>query len=68
MLTVNDREKTIKQLRKRPLETSLSVKTTRVPYEEHAKKLLEILEFDEEYNHEMGAVDEGNKLKRKQYM
>ena len=35
-----------------------------MPFGNHAKKLLDIPEFDELYNHEMGAVDEGNKLKR----
>ena len=54
----------IKKLKKRLLETPTSAKTARVPFEDHARKLLEIPEFDDDYNYEMGAVDEGNKLKR----
>ena len=64
MPTVNDGVEKIEKMRKRPSETSTSAKTARLPFGDHAQKLLEIPEFDELYNHEMGAVDEGNKLKR----
>ena len=64
MSTVNDGVEKVEKLRKRPSETSTSAKTARAPFGDHARKLLEIPEFDELYNHEMGAVDEGNKLKR----
>ena len=61
---INDGEKKVEKLGKRPSETSTSAKTTRAPFGNHAKKLLNIPEFDEEYNHKMRAVDEGNKLRR----
>ena len=54
----------IKKLKKRLLETLILVKIIRVSFEDHARKLLKILEFDDDYNHEIGAIDEGNKLKR----
>ena len=64
MSTVNNEERYIEKFRKRPSETSTSAKTARIPFGNHARKLLDIPEFDEEYNHQMEAVDEGNKLKR----
>ena len=63
MLIVNDGEEEVEKIRKRSSETSISAKTARAVFGNHAKKLLEIPEFDELYNHEMGAIDEGNKLK-----
>ena len=64
MSTVHNGEIMVEKLRKRPSETSTSAKTARLPFGDHARKLLEIPEFDDEYNQETGAVDEGNKLKR----
>ena len=64
MSTVNDGIEKVEKLRKRPSETSTSAKTARAPFRDHARKLLDIPEFNELYNHEMGAVNEGNKLKR----
>ena len=57
MSTVNDGKQMIEKMRKRPSETLTSAKTARAPFGNEAQKLLNIPEFDEIYNHEMGAVD-----------
>ena len=49
MLTVYNKEKMIKKLKKRLLETLTSAKTARLPSGDHARKLLEIPEFDDDY-------------------
>ena len=54
----------IKKLKKRLLETLTSAKITRIPFGIHARKLLKISEFNGDYNHEIGAVNKGNKLKK----
>jgi hypothetical protein len=53
----------IEKLCKRPLETSSSAKTLRVPFKGQARALLDIPVFDDLYNHGMGYVDQGNHLK-----
>ena len=61
---VNDTTQYIERLRKRPSKTLSALKTARKPFEDHAKILLNIPDLNDFYNHKMGAVDEGNKLKR----
>jgi hypothetical protein len=53
----------IESLRKKPSETSTSAKTTRVPFGDQPTAVLEIPAFDDKYNHNIGAIDKGNKLK-----
>ena len=64
MSIVNDGVEKVKKLRKRLSKTFILAKTARASFGDYARKLLNILEFNKLYNHEMGAVDEGNKLKR----
>lgn len=60
MSTASDALKRVKKLRRRPSETSSAAKTARVPFGQHARAWLEIPEYEELYNYEMGAVDRGN--------
>jgi hypothetical protein len=62
--TVDDGSQVTKKLRKRPLETSSSAKTSRVPFRGQARALLNIPAFNDDYNHGIGYVDEGNHLKK----
>ena len=64
MSTVNDGIEKVEKLRKRLSKTFISAKTIRAPFGDYARKLLKIPEFNELYNHEIGAIDEENKLKR----
>ena len=64
MSTINDATQYIKRLRKRPSKTSSASKTARKTFEDHARILLNIPNLDDFYNHKMGAIDEGNKLKK----
>ena len=64
MSTVNDATQYIERLRKRPSETLSASKTAYKPFGDHARMLFNIPDLDDFYNHKMGAVDEGNKLKR----
>ena len=53
----------VEKERKRPLETSSSAKTVRVPFGDNPTALLEIPVLDDKYNHQMGAIDQRNQLK-----
>ena len=64
ILTVNDKVEKVEKLKKRLSKTSTSAKIIRAPFEDYARKLLKIPEFNELYNHEIGTIDEGNKLKK----
>ncbi|PVH85756.1 hypothetical protein DL98DRAFT_511305 [Cadophora sp. DSE1049] len=64
MSTHSDAQRKIKRLRRRPSETSTLVKTARVPFGKHARAWLDIPEYENDYNHQMGAVDRGNQLKK----
>ena len=63
MSTASDALNRVKKLRKRPSETSSAAKTARVPFGTHARAWLEIPEYEDLYNLEMGAIDRGNQLK-----
>jgi hypothetical protein len=63
MSTVDDGSGGVERLRKRPSETSSAANTSRVPFGDYARALLKIPEFDDNYNYNMGAVDQGNSLK-----
>ena len=64
MSTHSDALRKVQAYRKRPSETSSSAKTARVPFGKHARAWLAIPEYENDYNHQMGAVDKGNQLKR----
>jgi hypothetical protein len=64
MSIVDKGEETIERLRKRPKETSTLAKTAQAPFRDQATKLLHIPVFDNDYNHGMGYVDQGNQLKK----
>ena len=64
MSTINDGVKKIEKLKKRSSKTSILAKTIRIFFGNYARKLLKTLKFNKLYNHEMGTIDERNKLKR----
>lgn len=64
MSTHSDAQGKVEVLRKRPSETSSAHKTARVPFGTHARAWLEIPKYNNDYNHQMGAVDRGNQLKK----
>ncbi|KAH9211865.1 hypothetical protein DL95DRAFT_448048 [Leptodontidium sp. 2 PMI_412] len=64
MSTHSNALRKVEVLRKRPSETSSSAKTARVPFGTHARAWLAIPEYENDYNHQMGAVDRGNQLKK----
>lgn len=64
MSTVDEGKELVERLRKRPSETSTSAKTARKPFGDQAMKKLLIPAFDDNYNHGMGYVDQGNQLKK----
>lgn len=63
MTTVGGELDFVERERKRPSETSTSAKTSRKPFGDNATKVLGIPVLDDKYNHQMGAVDQGNQLK-----
>jgi hypothetical protein len=63
MTTVEGGLDIIESLRKRPSETLTLAKTARVPFGDQPTAVLEIPVFDDKYNHNISAVDKGNKLK-----
>ena len=62
--TVNDGIKKVKKPKKRLSKTSILAKTIRTFFEDYARKLLDIPEFDKLYNYEISTINERNKLKR----
>lgn len=62
MSTVLDGEDIIPRLRKRPKETSSKSKTAQKPFKGLAQKVLDIPVVFDEYNHNMGAVDEHDNM------
>jgi hypothetical protein len=64
MSTVADGKSTVERLRKRPSETSSAAKTSRKPFGPNTRTTLPIPEYEDEYNHQIGAVDRGNQLKK----
>jgi hypothetical protein len=64
MSTVADGKSTVERLRKRPSETSSAAKTSRKPFGPNTRTTLPIPEYEDEYNHQIGAVDQGNQLKK----
>jgi Transposase IS4 len=62
MSSVLSGDEQVKRFRKRPKETSSKAKTSRVPFGEEAIKELSIPVITDEYNHQMGAVDEFDHL------
>lgn len=64
MSRVDEGKELVERLRKRPSETSTSAKTVRKPFGDQAIKKLLIPAFDDNYNHGMGYVDQGNQLKK----
>jgi Transposase IS4 len=63
MTTIKGGLDIIESLRKRPSETSTSAKTARVPFGDQPTAVLEIPAFDDKYNHNISAINKGNKLK-----
>ncbi|CZR52909.1 uncharacterized protein PAC_02786 [Phialocephala subalpina] len=63
MTNVHGMLEMVESRRKRPSETSTSAKIVRVPFGDKPTAILEIPSLDDKYNHKMGAVDQGNKLK-----
>jgi len=49
--------------RKRPSKTSTSAKTARAPFGDKPRAMLSIPDFDDVYNHYMGAVDQADQLR-----
>jgi len=58
MSIVYDRTETIIRNRKRPKATSSKVKTARIPFGDQPRKDLSIPILVDEYNHQIGGVDE----------
>ncbi|CZR51599.1 uncharacterized protein PAC_01476 [Phialocephala subalpina] len=61
--SVNGELDMVEKERKRPSETSISAKTSRVPFGSNRTAGLDIPIFDDKYNNNMGTADEGNNLK-----
>lgn len=61
--TIHDGETKITRNRKRPSETSASAKTARKPFGDQPRKNLDIPDFDDDYNYNMGAVDRADQLR-----
>jgi hypothetical protein len=63
MTTVKGELDLVEKQRKRPSETLTSAKTARVPFRDNPTALLGIPVLNNKYNHQIGAVDQGNQLK-----
>jgi hypothetical protein len=55
-------ENTVNRLRRRPAATSTSAKTSRVPFQGKHEAYLDIPALVDDYNHNMGAVDQADQL------
>ena len=63
MTTCDEATAQVERLRKRPSESSTMAKTSRKPFGDQSRAILSIPSFDDAYNMNMGAVDQGDALK-----